>query len=130
MSGGSDVERAVRTKAVLFHAATLTVAWMNEVAEASLLERQSGAVLGMPAEAVIAMTGTQDVLQALRDVAESGEDRHLSVDLVSTGRGSMTVATSVYRLPDGMLLLLTDNSWQAKNSAQEGPRPRPSRHRR
>ncbi|MRR10901.1 hypothetical protein EG835_00045 [bacterium] len=119
----------MRTKAVLFDAATLTVSWMNEAAEASLLERDSGAGVGMPAEAVISMTGSHDVLQALRDAAESGEARHLNVDLVSTGRGSMTVATSVYRLPDGMLLMLTDNSWQAKNAAEEGPRPRPSRRR-
>ena len=129
-SNGGDI-RSVRTKAVLIDPSSMTVGWMNEAATQSLLDRETGFTPGMEAEAVVSMTGTQDVMQALQEVADSGEDRHLQVDLLSTGRGSVTITTSIYKLPGDMLLLLADNSWQVKREAAEDiASRRPSRRGR
>lgn len=128
-TNGDDV-RPVRTKAVLIDPASMTLVWMNEAAAQSLLDRESGFSPGMNAEAVVSMTGTQDVMRALQEVADTGEDRHLQVDLVSTGRGSVTITSSVYKLPGDMLLLLADNSWQVKHRAAEDPSSRGATRRR
>lgn len=92
----------------------MTVVWMNDAAMQSLIGRARGFEPGMPVEEMASVAGTHDIPAALREAADAGEPRHVSVDLVSTGRGSVTIGTSVYPLPGGMLLVLTENSWEMR----------------
>lgn len=131
MASEAETARQVKTRAVLIDPVTLTVVWMNEAAARSMLGREAGFTPGMPAEAVVTIAGTHDVTGVIEEVARSGNDAHLSVDLVSTGRGSVTVTTSISQLPGGMLLLLSDNAWQAKAaSGEEGAVHRSARRGR
>lgn len=125
----SSHEVPVRVKAALVDPAGMRAVWMNEAAAESLLDRQAGFTPGMAADALVPMTGTEELPEALARAAASGEPQHLRVDLVSTGRGSVTISTSVYPLPDGMLLVLVDNVWLAKHEAESATR-RPARRRR
>jgi hypothetical protein len=43
----------------------------------------------------------------------TGSAQHLRADLVSTSKGSMALAASVYALPDGTVLVLMENSWRS-----------------
>lgn len=107
MSESSHADAAVRAKAALVDPATMTVLWSNEPAEQ-----------GAPArtlEQVIPLAESMGVLDAVGSVAASGAPRHLRTSLVSTGRGDMEIATSVYRLPDGTVLVLSENAWQPRD---------------
>jgi hypothetical protein len=89
---------------------------MNEAASQSAPEAVGGGP-GTLIEQVVPMAAAMGVPEALRDVAKNGVARHLRADVVSTIKGSMGLVTSVYRLPDGMLLVLTENAWQAGGAA-------------
>lgn len=119
----------VRVKAAVVDPGEMRVLWMNEAAEESLLDRETGFTPGMSAEALVPMTGTEELPETLARVAATGDPQHLRVDLVSTGRGSVTISTSAYPLPDGMLLVLVDNVWLAKHETESASR-RPNRRRR
>lgn len=67
--------------------------------------------------------------EALRTVAATGVAHHLRIDLVSTVKGSFAVVTSIYRLPGGMLLVLTENAWQPKHGEGAGGAGRAPRRR-
>lgn len=68
---------------------------------------------------------------AIADALADGEPRHLATDVVSTNRGSMALVVSVYPLPDGRALLLSENTWRSgrKTPYDEDAEPR-RRHRR
>lgn len=129
MSDARSDAAPVRVKAAIVDPNGMRVVWMNEAAEESLLDRAAGFTVGMPADAVMPMTGTEQLPQVLELAARSGKPQHLQVDLVSTGRGSVTITTSVYPIPDGSLLVLVDNAWLARHEP-EGAARRPSRRRR
>jgi hypothetical protein len=120
----------VRAKAVLVDPASMTVVWMNESASQSAPEA-AGAAPRTLIEQVVPMAAAMGVPEALRDVARGGIARHLRADVVSTAKGSMGLVTSVYRLPDGMLLVLTENAWQTGREAPVAGAPlRPRRRAR
>lgn len=129
MSDGRSDAVPVSVKAAIVDPAGMTVPWMNEAAAESLLDHETGFVAGMSADALVPMTATEQLPAALQRAAESREPQHLRVDLVSTGRGSVTISTSVYPIPGGDLLVLVDNAWLAKHEA-EGTSRRPARRRR
>jgi hypothetical protein len=106
----NDKSTPVQAKAVLVDPEAMTVLWMNESAAEGLSAPDSapGASIGQ----ALPLAETMGVAEALRMAAETGEAQHLHANLVSTARGSLEIVTSVYRLPDGKLLVLTDNAWQ------------------
>ena len=113
-----DVKRGavgVRARAVLVDPASLAVVWMNEAAAEAVTSGGAPEALAL-AEAVPVADGT-DVGAVVADVAATGRARHLRTDLVSTGRGAMALVTSVYRLPSGGVLVITEHSW--KNGRRE-----------
>lgn len=125
----SERQQAVEVKALLVDPASMQVVWMNEAALAGVLGAES---LALPAdvERAFPMADKLGLRAALDAAAASSTAQHLQANLVSTNKGSMAIVTSVYRLPDGMLLVLTDQSWQVKHKADEAshaPR-RPRRH--
>lgn len=124
-----ESDNAARARLMLIEPATMTVTWMNEAASAALLAVGGEYAPGMPVTGVAHLTGTHDIAPMLEEVAATGSPGHMRVDLVSTGRGSITIDTSVYRLPDGMLLVLVENAWQTR-TADERPADRAGRRRR
>jgi hypothetical protein len=67
------------------------------------------------------LLGIPDALQAVRT---TGAAQHLSTRLVSTSRGSVTIATSVYPLPERGALVLMEHSWEARPRERERSRGR------
>lgn len=102
----------VTAKAVLLDRAGTVVLWMNEAASQGDADALAGAFERVPVERAIPMAEMLGVPAAIREVASDGAARHLSVKLVSTGRGSVDVVVSIYRLPDANLLVLIDNAWE------------------
>ena len=107
----------VRTKAVLVDPESMTTIWLNESADADS-STSPGEIVGSPLEQAMPMAATLGVLKAVREVADTGEPQHLSTDLVSTRRGSVAIATSVYLLPDRNVLVLTEQTWHAEREEQ------------
>lgn len=124
-----ESDNAARARLMLVEPATITVTWMNEAASTALLALGTEWAPGLPLAAVAAVTGTHDIAPMLREVSATGSPGHMRVDLVSTGRGSITIDTSAYRLPDGMLLVLVENAWQTR-SPDERAADRAGRRRR
>jgi len=130
MPGPNDQEIPVKAKAVLVDPQSMTIVWMNESAAQDLSD-DGVMVPGVTIDQALPLGETLGVPEALQSVAESGIARHLRTNLVSTSQGSMAIATSVYRLPDGKVLVLTENAWQplhAKPGA-DGTRRQGRRHR-
>jgi hypothetical protein len=128
LQGADDHDAPVRAKAVLIDPVAMTVVWMNE----SGLQDLSGeedSVLGLPVEQAMPMAEMLGLPAALRTVADTGVAQHLRTGLVSTVKGSVEIVTSVYRLPDGELLVVTENAWQPLQRSTGGSALRPG-HRR
>lgn len=113
MRSVDETNPPVKTRATLIDPNSMRVLWMNESASEALSDRGSDPALGARIDQVAPMAEALGVPEALRAVADTGVARHLQTDLVSTARGSVTIAISIYRLPDGKLLVLTENSWHA-----------------
>jgi len=104
----------VKAKAILADSASLTVLWMNESALEDLPGGAGKSCLGLPLEKAVPASKLLGIPEAAASAAETGEPRHLRTNLISTARGTMFLAASVYPLPDGKLLLLLEKSWQAE----------------
>jgi len=118
----------VNAKAVLIDPDSMTVLWMNESALQDCPDLVSESVAGTPVDQAVPMAEILGLPQALHAVAATGVPGHLHTNLVSTAKGSMEIVSSIYRLPDGTLLLLTEHAWQAGRgrtgeSASRGARP-------
>lgn len=123
---GDDVTRGpVRTRAFLIDPESMTVAWMNEPAASDHPESAT------PGEVRLDRLAPVDGLpEALREVAATGVPRHVSTALVSTHRGAMSVVVSVYRLPDGMLLVLSDSTFRLGRASRDDDAGTPPPRRR
>lgn len=104
-----DRETPVRVKAYLVDPATMTVTWMNEAAAQGFLPGAMAA--GVPVQQVVPAGGPEPADEMVRAVADCGEARHVRGDVVSTRRGSLAMVTSLYRVPGGAVLVLTENVW-------------------
>lgn len=102
--------RPVNTHAVLVDPETMTLAWMNEAAARGFTPDR-GLEIGMPLEQAIPFAQARAVPEALREVARTGVPRHLHAALVSVARGTISAQASIYRLPDGMVLMLTEHTF-------------------
>lgn len=121
----------VRAKAVLIDPESMTVLWMNEAAAQDHSGGSACSVVGTSVAEAVPLADTLGIPEALCKTAETGEAQHLRADLVSTSRGSVLIVASVYRLPDGRLLLLMEHGWQATQAASAQDRARrPSRRTR
>ena len=104
---------AVRTKAVMIDPADMSIVWLNEAASDAL---PAGCAAEEATIAQIVPRAVESGLpEALAEVARTSQARHVQTGLVSTGAGSVAIVTSVYALPHGMLLMLTENAWQPKH---------------
>lgn len=119
----------VKAKAVLIDPASLTVVWMNESAAQGLDDPHNDATGDVPLESVVPMAESLGVPEAVRAVADTGVARHLQTKLVSTTKGSVTIVISMYRLPEGPVLLVMENAWQPRESTGGGSRRRTGRAR-
>lgn len=127
-SGAESVP--VRALAVLVNPNTLAVTWANEAVFASIAERGGSAEqVNLLDEAIptATMVGLGDLV---REVAETGAPAHRTTSIVSTVRGSATLVLSVYRLPDGQVLVIAENSWSAEIRSPRGADRDRSRRRR
>ena len=124
MSESGQQAAPVKTKAVLVDPASMRVVWMNEAAEADVPDLDASAAGGLPVATAVPMAEMMGVTAVLSEVATDGEPRHLQTRLVATSKGGLAIVTSVYRLPDGKLLLLTDNAFQLAERASSGGVPR------
>jgi hypothetical protein len=118
----SDEKTPVNTKAFLIDPATMTVTWMNEAAaEAASPAAESGAGdgTGIPIAQAEPLVEPLEALDALGEVAETGEPRHLRANLLKTAQGSLAVGGSIYRLPDGKLLMLIEKAWHAEHKKRD-----------
>jgi hypothetical protein len=102
----------VRAKAALIDPTSLDVVWMNEAAAEGFTVSTAEASGAVPIERVIPMAESMGVPEALRRVRDSGKPEHMRTSIVASARGSIGLAASVYRLPDGMLLVVAENDWQ------------------
>jgi hypothetical protein len=114
----------VRAKVVLVDPAAMTVIWANEAAAEGSAD---GHAVGLPVAQVLALADEIGIPEAVRDVAATGVSRHVRTSLVHTARGGLEIVTSIYRLPDGGLLLVTENAFDPTKRpprAQAGERRR------
>jgi hypothetical protein len=112
VSEAGDCDVPVKAKAVLIDPQSMTVVWANEAASEGDAGEAHGALAGLSVDRIVPMAEALGLPEALRAVAETGVARHLRADLVSMARGSVAMVVSVYRLPDGTLLVLIENAWQ------------------
>lgn len=131
MHGADDQETPVRAKAALVDPKSMTVLWTSETGSQALSDTNGGPASGVPLDEAVPMADAMGVPEALREVADTGMTRHLRADLVSTARGAMALVTSIHRLPDGRLLVMTEQTWHAGQGKGDptGPR-RPGRRSR
>lgn len=97
---------------------------MNEAASAAVADRLDEPDGELSVDDAVPMAAALGVAEALRSVAESGVAQHLQADIVSTSKGAMALVVSLYRMPDGNVLALAENTWQM------GPKSTPGRSRR
>lgn len=121
MSEAGDRDVPVKAKAVLIDPQSMTVVWVNEAASDGDPGDVRGTLTRSSIDRFVPMAEALGVPDALRSVAETGVARHLRADLVSTVRGSVAMVVSLYRLPDGMVLVLVENAWKM---AERNARPR------
>jgi len=104
----------VKAKAILVDPVFLTVLWMDESAQKDMPGKGAEGTLGISIEKAVPMASAIGLEAALRGVSETGRARHLRKKLITTSRGDMDLAASVYRLPDGKLLLLMEQAFQMR----------------
>jgi hypothetical protein len=106
---------------------SLTVLWANDPAAGAVADGVGDPSSGTSLALALPMAATMGVPEALRLVAATGTPLHLRADLVATTRGSASLVVSIYRLPDGRILLLAEDTWQARREARNGAASRPGR---
>ena len=124
----SDAEKnSVKTGAVLLDPASMAVLWSNDIPEGSAAtgDRQSTVSL----DDVVPMARQLGLHETVAEVAATGRPAHRQADVVSMSRGSVAYVVSVYRLPDGMVLILTEHAWQVTERASHESSSRTARRR-
>ena len=113
-----DKGQPVRAKAFLVEPGTLNVLWMNESAAR---DRPKDAKIdsGIPVDKAVPMAKVLGLPEALKAAAETGEPQHVRTDISAMAQGRMQLTASVYRLPDGNLLVVMEDTWRAKGRGQE-----------
>jgi len=114
VSDSAEKRVPVKAKAVLVDPVSMTVLWMNESALEDLSDSgiDADGVVGLHVTQAVPMAGLLGLEEALRAAVDTGMPQHVRTGLVSTSKGGVAIVTSVYGLPDGRLLVLTENAWQ------------------
>ena len=120
MRSADERNDPVKAKAVLVDPQSMTVLWMNESAAQDCSDGEGDFRAGVPLDEAVPMAEALGAPEALRVVADTGIAQHLRTNLVSTSKGGLAIVTSVYRLPDGKLLMLTENAWQPGHGKTDG----------
>jgi hypothetical protein len=126
VAGGGDRQAPVSVKAYLVDPQSMRVTWLNESAKESMLEADAEA---LTVERAVPMAGPLAMAEAVRRVADGGEPEHVRTDVISVRRGSMGINASIYRLPDGMVLVLAEQGWQNAAGTSERTAGTPRRRR-
>lgn len=121
MRGERISDTPVRTKAVLVEPASLRVLWMNESASAGFPDEPVSSHAGPPIDQIVPAGPNASGADTVRAVACSGVPQHLRADVVTTGKGSLSMVTSIYPMPDGTVLVLTENTWLLDKEPHERP---------
>ncbi|MGA1819610.1 MAG: hypothetical protein ACMUHU_01230 [Thermoplasmatota archaeon] len=104
----------VKVKAVLIDPASMTVLWMNEAASHDLPPLNDRPISELKLEEAVPMAKVMGLSEALKKAVDTGAPQNLRTSLIPSARGTMSVVSSVYPLPDGKLLLLTELGWEGK----------------
>lgn len=107
----------VKARAALVDPENMAVTWMNEAARDSSPWSDTDEPT---IDRVVPMAQSMGVVDAMHEVARTGEPVHLHLDIVSMSRGSVALAVSVYRLPSGELLVLAEHAWRAEQGRPRG----------
>ncbi len=122
-----EASTAVRARAMLVDPDSLKVLWTNDPAAGAAAGGVGGPSSAISLALALPMAATMGVPEALRLVAATGAPQHLRADVVATTRGSASLVVSIYRLPDGRILLLAEDTWQARREAGNRAASRPGR---
>lgn len=121
MTDGSQNIAPVKAQVVIVDPSTMLVVWMNESAR-NAAAHPDGPISGVPVDEVVPRAREMGLIAALRAVRTTGEPAHLSTGFITTVRGQLTLTTSVYRLPDGPLLVVTDHAYEITPPGRRGTR--------
>lgn len=114
-------ETPVKVKAALVDPGPMRVVWLNESAAAGLGVEPGATAEVVPIESVVPSSAAgESPREVLAGVAASGQPRHLRADMLASRRGSVAMLTSIYRLPDGMLMVITESTYLAERDAVRG----------
>jgi hypothetical protein len=91
----------------------MAVLWVNDSAE-DKAARAAASHEPPSLEDAIPLAQTIGVREAIGEALSSGAPQHLHADLVSTSKGAMALAVSVYLLPGGLALVLAENTWRTE----------------
>ena len=127
MTSAKEWDAPVNAQVFLVDPRSRTVSWMNEPAAQALPHAGGRGEDAVTIDQVLPMAELLGVPAALAAVADTGVAQHLHADIVSTSKGSVAFVVSIYRLPDGMVLVVAENAWQP---ARDKPDARTSRPRR
>lgn len=119
----------VRAKAIVVDPGTMTVLWANEAA-AEAASVGTGVIVGEAVERVISLAEQLALAPAIERVAATGGPYHVHADVIPTRRGSMVLAISLERLPDGTVLVLAENAWEHAGHLDRSQSRRSARGRR
>lgn len=128
MATPQDSQAPVRTKALVVDPRTLAVTWMNQATVSGIPAGVRDPDSGYTLEQALPISSAVGLGEAIAQTAEDGAARHLSADMVSTSRGSVSLVISVDRLPGGAVLVLCENTWQFAEGRSRGS-GRPQRRR-
>ncbi|MCE5203299.1 MAG: hypothetical protein LLG24_03680 [Actinomycetia bacterium] len=107
----ADQPLPVKAKALLLAADSDRVVWMNEAASESMSRHwRQGERPSL--EEAFSMAGPLGLADAVRQVRATGEAVHAQSRVISTRKGAMVVAASVYRLPDGAVLVVSETTFR------------------
>lgn len=106
-----DIEMSatpVDVKAALVDPETLTVLWLNESAAQTVRDAGHDPDTRLPLSDVVPMADALHVPEAVREASSTGTPQHMRADLVGVTQPSIAIIASLYRMPDGNVLILTD----------------------
>jgi hypothetical protein len=129
-SSADEGDTPVKAKAALIDPESMAVLWANEPPPSAGSDAAAESRSGTTIDDVVPMADSLGVPEALREVAVTGVARHLRVDVVSKTTGSIAQVVSIYRLPDGKLLVLSENAWVMGRGGTPGSPRRPGRRAR
>ncbi|MBN2248560.1 MAG: PAS domain-containing protein [Coriobacteriia bacterium] len=126
MVAGEERDTPVRAKAFVIDPGAMTVLWVNEAA-AEAASVGTRVIVGEAVERAVPLAEQLAIVPAIERVAATGEPYHVHADVIPTRRGSMVLAVSVYRLPEGDVLILVENVWDPAVRKDPNSPGRPAR---